>query len=198
MAAGSATTSPTVCCKALSGWCDLPHQHCGPVRNAFRQASQCNREARLEHLSAAVIQPVHALWDRRDLLLQLARQSTWYLLLSALRGCHGHDFLWADVVAFDLRTQRLPNPYLRDRQVLRDFGPGGLRGLNAELSRDPASALEPRVAMIWAKHLADTLPWPQPRPEAYLVQWWLCELSQAPTSTWKTGSLTQGCLIARV
>ena len=70
-----------LCCKALSGWCDLPHQHCGPVRNALRKAWQsCSREALREHLSAAVIQPVQALRDRRDLLLQLARQSTWYPL----------------------------------------------------------------------------------------------------------------------
>ena len=77
-----------LCSKALtSGWCDLPHQHSGPVRNASRKASQSsNREALLKHLSAAVIQPVQALWDRRDLLLQLVWQSTWYPLLSALRG----------------------------------------------------------------------------------------------------------------
>ena len=117
----------------------------------------------------------------------MAGQSTWYPLLCALRGAYGHDVFWANVVAFDLRTQRLANPYPRDRQVFCGFGPGALRGLNSVLGRDPNAALEPRVALLWAKYLADTLAWPKPRPEAYLVQWWLCELSQAPTSIWKAG-----------
>ncbi|CAE7272562.1 unnamed protein product [Symbiodinium sp. CCMP2456] len=177
-----------LCDTALGGWCDLPNQHSGPIRNAFRKASQSgNREALLEHLSAAVIQPVQALWDKRGLLFHLARQSTWYPLLSTLRAAHGHDYFWANIVAFDLRTQRLANAYPRDRQVYCGFGPGGLRGLNAVLGRARTAALEQQVALLWAKYLADTLAWPGPRPEAYLVQWWLCELSQAPTSIWSTG-----------
>ena len=94
-----------------------------------------------------------------------------------------HTALWANIVAFDMRMQRLATPYPQDRHVCCGFGPGGLRGLNSVLGRHPEAALHQRVAMLWAKYLADTIEWLPPRPEAYLVQWWLCEFSQVFASS---------------
>ena len=78
--------------------------------------------------------------------------------------------------------------FVRDSQHLAepnlDLAPCGLGRL--ELGRNAAAELEPVVALLWASTLAGGhSSWPSPRPEAYLVQWWLCELSQAPLSIWQ-------------
>ena len=172
-----------LCDKALEGQLVLPPQHCGATRNAVISAARSVDVVALgEHLSKAVIEPISALWRRRFLLLQLARGPLWFPLLACLTSIHGHAPFWANIVAFDMRVQRLATSSPKDRQVCCGFGPGGLRGLNYVLGRRPKATLDQRVAMLWAKHLSDNITWLPPRPEAYLVQWWLCEFSQVSAS----------------
>lgn len=174
-----------LCDHAMQGWHQLPSQHSGATRQALKKASMAHNAADIrEHVSLSIIRPIDALWSQRGRLLQVAKQPLWYPLLSLITNTYGHGPFWANVVGFDMRAQRLATPYPRDRQVCCGFGPGGLRGLNAVLGRNPTAPLERQVALIWAKHLSDHVRWPQPSPEAYIVQWWLCELSQAPASLW--------------
>ena len=113
-----------LCDHAMHGWHQLPNQHSGATRQALKKASLAKDAAEIrEHLSLAIIRPIDALWSQRETLLQVAKEPLWYPLLSLIAGSYGHGLFWANIVAFDMRVQRLATPFPRDRQVCCGFGP---------------------------------------------------------------------------
>ena len=172
-----------LCKRAMRGWTQLPLPHCAAHRNAFSKAAVAKDKAAIHtQLSAAIIDPIGALWKKRELVMQLVNGPTWFPILVLIAGTYGHGYFWASVIAFDLRTQRIATAFPRDRMTFCGFGPGGLRGLNRVLRRPPYAPIEPAVALAWAHYLSAAVRWPIPKPEAYLVQWFLCEYSQAPAA----------------